>query len=134
MEFHLVQNYSFYILMETLPQSPSIWMFSIGPYKREKNKSKSVALFIELNLYNDFSESIAFYSLSWEEAALKCPFFHLYFFLFCFFYYANKGENFVRFLDIFSSILLTHEIQRLLLLLLLLLLSHVSRVWLCATP
>lgn len=83
-EFHLVQNYSFYILMETLPQSPSIWMFSVGPYKREKNKSKSVALFIELNLYNDCSESIAFYSLSWEEAALKCPFFHLYFFLFCF--------------------------------------------------
>lgn len=117
MEFHLVQNYSFYILMEVLPQSPSIWMFSIGPYKREKNKSKGVALFIELNLYNDCSESIAFYSLSWEEAVLKCPFFHLYFFFFLllqyFIYYANKGENFVRFPDIFVSILLAHEIQRL---------------------
>ena len=45
------------------------------------------------------------------------PFLSSLFFSFLFYYnvfhYANKGENFVRFPDIFRSILLTHEIQRL---------------------
>lgn len=64
------------------------------------------------------SESIAFYSLLLEGAALKCPFFTLSFFSFLLFpynvfYYKNKGWNIVRFPDIFGSVLLTHEIQSL---------------------